>query len=357
MSIKRTLLSSLAALFSGVASTWGQNNYATNVVGFYERALPAGQYRAVANQFSTANNTLASLFPNPPVGSQLLKWNGGWNASWFDDIDLVWYPNGSATLNPGEGGLFQSPVATTLTFCGDVCRGTMTNMLPYNTLVMRSCMLPVAGLIQTDLSIPGEPADTVNVYYGGWNTSWFDDIDLIWSPTEPSISLGESFMYNKYGAQDEWVLSYTPDSLPVTGNMRLQIASLGNRQFQLSLANAAAGLSYALMTKDHLNDPLWTLETTLTGTAPVVIEAGTRASAFFRAMRTAQDSDGDGIPDWWTMCYFGHPAGQSSDGSLATSDPDGDGKSNLQEYMGGTNPKLAESLTIFVAEPKLLNVP
>ena len=50
------------------------------------------------------------------------------------------------------------------------------------------------------------------------------------------------------------------------------------------------------------------------------------------------DSDGDGIPDWWMMKYFGHPTGQANDLSLAQDDADGDGVSNLQEYLAGTSP-------------------
>jgi Tol biopolymer transport system component len=50
------------------------------------------------------------------------------------------------------------------------------------------------------------------------------------------------------------------------------------------------------------------------------------------------DADGDGIPDAWTQQYFGHPLGQAGDLSRAQDDADGDGLSNLQEYLTGTNP-------------------
>jgi hypothetical protein len=50
------------------------------------------------------------------------------------------------------------------------------------------------------------------------------------------------------------------------------------------------------------------------------------------------DSDGDGIPDWWMMKYFGHPTGQTNDLSLAQDDADGTGMSNLQKYIAGLNP-------------------
>ena len=58
----------------------------------------------------------------------------------------------------------------------------------------------------------------------------------------------------------------------------------------------------------------------------------------------ALDSDGDGIPDWWMIQYFGHPTGQAGDLSLAQDDADGDGMSNLQEYLAGTDPTVPTSV-------------
>ncbi|MGA2243122.1 MAG: hypothetical protein ABSH11_13940 [Verrucomicrobiota bacterium] len=52
----------------------------------------------------------------------------------------------------------------------------------------------------------------------------------------------------------------------------------------------------------------------------------------------AVDSDGDGIPDWWMIQYFGHPTGQAGDLSRAQDDADGDGVNNLQEFLAGTIP-------------------
>jgi hypothetical protein len=50
------------------------------------------------------------------------------------------------------------------------------------------------------------------------------------------------------------------------------------------------------------------------------------------------DSDGDGIPDWWMIQYFGHLTGQAFDQSLAQDDPNGTGMTTLQDYIAGTNP-------------------
>ena len=56
------------------------------------------------------------------------------------------------------------------------------------------------------------------------------------------------------------------------------------------------------------------------------------------------DSDADGIPDWWMLAYFNHATGLAGDKSLPGDDPDGDGMSNLQEYLAGTDPTDANSL-------------
>ncbi len=50
------------------------------------------------------------------------------------------------------------------------------------------------------------------------------------------------------------------------------------------------------------------------------------------------DSDGDGIPDWWMNQYFGHAVGSAGDLSRPQDDADGDGFSNLQEFLSGTDP-------------------
>ena len=49
-------------------------------------------------------------------------------------------------------------------------------------------------------------------------------------------------------------------------------------------------------------------------------------------------SDTDGIPDWWRLAYFGHALGLPSDQSRGSDDADGDGVSNLNEFLAGTDP-------------------
>lgn len=50
------------------------------------------------------------------------------------------------------------------------------------------------------------------------------------------------------------------------------------------------------------------------------------------------DTDGNGLPDWWELEYFGQLTGTDPN-----ADPDHDGMSNLAEWIAGTNPTNAAS--------------
>jgi uncharacterized repeat protein (TIGR01451 family) len=69
------------------------------------------------------------------------------------------------------------------------------------------------------------------------------------------------------------------------------------------------------------------------------------------------DADNDGIPDYWTQQFFGHGTGQASDHSRAGDDADGDGLSNLQEYLAGTSPvDPGSALRIITMEEAATNI-
>jgi hypothetical protein len=66
-------------------------------------------------------------------------------------------------------------------------------------------------------------------------------------------------------------------------------------------------------------------------------------------------SDTDGIPDWWRLAYFGHALGLAADNSRGTDDADGDGVSNLTEFLNGTDPSNPASVPVLSAF-KITNV-
>ncbi len=80
----------------------------------------------------------------------------------------------------------------------------------------------------------------------------------------------------------------------------------------------------------------WTPAAEQTGTYTIVFRADDGALQTYRSVTirvtSAEDTDADGMPDAWEMHYFGSLAQD------ATTDFDGDGVSDLEEYLGGTDP-------------------
>jgi Tol biopolymer transport system component len=94
----------------------------------------------------------------------------------------------------------------------------------------------------------------------------------------------------------------------------------------------------------------WTSRPAISGNGTVVAFESCRAGLVSGDLNRTPDvfaslldSDGDGIPDEWMQHYFGHPTGQANDASRAQDDADGDGVTNLEEYLAGTDPTAAAS--------------
>ena len=69
--------------------------------------------------------------------------------------------------------------------------------------------------------------------------------------------------------------------------------------------------------------------------APQTVPARIAPTAGQLNTTNAFDADHDGLPDSWEIQYFGSI---SDPRATPNADPDGDGFTNLQEYLAGTNP-------------------
>jgi hypothetical protein len=199
-----------AILAAGVATTMAQSNvYSLNVVGYYNVPVAAGQKIMVGNQLHTTNDTLVGVIPAPGPGAQFFTFNGGFTTYTFDDLDLVW--NANTPLPPGAGGFFLAAPATTLTFVGEVPQGSLTNTLPAGIKVIRTSIVPQLGGVTSALGLPAEAGDQLFQFSGGFSTFTFDDLDLIWTPREPTNAVGGAFFYTKFpgSTATRWIRNFT----------------------------------------------------------------------------------------------------------------------------------------------------
>ena len=115
-------------------------------------------------------------------------------------------------------------------------------------------------------------------------------------------------------------------------------------QYVVTVDSATPNVPYVLMGKILLTDATWsvvaTQNTDANGATAFSILENTSGTGFYLSVSQAQDSDADGIPDWWMLQYFGHATGQAGDNSLASASLLNDGISNLQKYIRGENLKV-----------------
>jgi subtilisin family serine protease len=97
------------------------------------------------------------------------------------------------------------------------------------------------------------------------------------------------------------------------------------------------------------------IQRVLAGATPVPALAGMTVTGGRLDLARIVDSDGNGLPDWWELEYFGVLTGTDPN-----ADPDGDGASNLAEFLAGTNPTNYNSalrLQVLGANPAVLQWP
>ncbi|MBT5706223.1 MAG: hypothetical protein HOI66_07860 [Verrucomicrobia bacterium] len=162
-------------------------------VGFAPIEIPQG-FSLVSNPLATGANRVQDLIGNAPDGFELIKLAGGvWQTNRFSGDPGAWsVPD--MTLTPGEGALASSPSAFTWNSIGKPVTGMLENFVPAGESI-RSSVLPLTGLISTDLGFPtaeGLSISTVDeagafsiaaTYEGG-----------AWQPEEPVLSIGSSVL-------------------------------------------------------------------------------------------------------------------------------------------------------------------
>lgn len=199
----KTLLLTAAIGAVGIASSMAQAVYSVNAVGYVNTPIPAGggngAFKMIANPFVVADSRLEALMPNPPPGTIIYKFTGGnFQLTTFDDLDLVWAPP-NTTIEFGSGVFIRNPpgaAAYNHTWVGEVAEGTPITNPVSPGFSIKSSKVPQAGGITTTLNFQPTPGDVLykfDVPTQNFVLYTFDDLDLVWAPSEPQIDVAESF--------------------------------------------------------------------------------------------------------------------------------------------------------------------
>ncbi len=138
------------------------------------------------------------------------------------------------------------------------------------------------------------------------------------------------------------VIQFISDKTVVTGSTLSFLVEVSDPNRTIPQVTASPMPGGASLTPEQTDYDLsrykfeWTPSADQTGTYTVVFRADDGALQTYQSVdivvTSAEDTDGDGMPDAWEMRYFGSLAQD------ATTDFDGDGVSDLDEYLGGTDP-------------------
>jgi len=212
----KTLLLTAAVIAAGIGASQAQV-YSVNSVGYVNLSLTPG-FSLIANPLQGTNNQLSTVIPVAPDGTQVLTWNTGAqtfnSASVFDGDVNQWFPNGS--LPVGIGAFINLPVASTITFVGEVTQGpAITNQVSNNYSLLAN-MVP-----QTiSLTAAGFPAQDGDQYLAWDNTTHaykaaivYDGDALAWfgpgGAATPTPAVGEGFFYYTTAGARPWTRSFT----------------------------------------------------------------------------------------------------------------------------------------------------
>ena len=192
-------------------SIWAQGGYVNVVI---TNTAPVTRDFLTNPLNATPNNQLSNVLHGLPDRTQVYLYRG--SPPRFESHLLfggLWYPE--TTIDPGEGFIieFVTNAPISITFVGELITGTSTNTIPPGySLRAPKIPYPFSGGVTTAYGL--NPANHDWVYLWDRATQTFSPYSFSlgsWSPSEPSLQVGQSFFYhNNTSLTNNWTQTLNP---------------------------------------------------------------------------------------------------------------------------------------------------
>jgi hypothetical protein len=187
--------------------------YSVNAVGYVNTTLLPG-FNLISNPLNnTAGNTIGNLFGTGwngaiPGGTIVYYFDAntdGFVIAAYEELFGAFQPDTAANqvVAPGEGVfVFVGGNANaTVTFVGEVPQGTASNTQIPPGFSIKGSTVPAAGTL-ADMGFPAADGDIIYEWdptTDQYGISSFEQLLGGWSPSAPSIGVGEAFWVSKSG--------------------------------------------------------------------------------------------------------------------------------------------------------------
>jgi hypothetical protein len=215
----------LAALAASAATCVAQSNvYSMNIVGYVNVDVAQG-WNLLANPLkpSNANNSITNLITLPDTAdtAELYTWTGtGWSAPSIWTEGFGWYTTdagGNEIAAPdvevGDAFFLKSPVATKVTFVGEVTEGNIsTTFQPGINMVANK--VPVQER-WPGVDVGNDGDQILPFRNGGWAPAIIYTEGFGWGEDEatvagPELRVGEGVAYRNTGTALTWNRTFDP---------------------------------------------------------------------------------------------------------------------------------------------------
>jgi hypothetical protein len=217
------------AFFLGAGVSANCQIFSSNIVGYINQPLYAGD-NLIANQLSSFDNTLNVIFqPGVPEGATFTEWDPAtqqYLPTSVYDINTGWSINYALVF--GQGGLFNSPLTFTNTFLGAVWPGYNPNgpfvppLVTGSGSLLLSCYVPIEDATFYDVvgrdPQNGESVTLLDAASQTYITTTFEN--GVWDNGVPTLNVGQAAFFNLELVPEPPVCSLIGASLLLLGAAR-----------------------------------------------------------------------------------------------------------------------------------------